>query len=86
MLSLKLDVANGNDKDGDGMPAASVMRTDYVQDTEHISFAGWKQSDGHEVPMIKHDPNGRAILVTKASSIIAQSEYENIFSEKKIWH
>ena len=41
MLSLKLDVVNESDGDGDGMTAVSIAASHYVRAVKRASFGGW---------------------------------------------
>jgi hypothetical protein len=86
MIPLKLDVVNGGDLDGDGMPAVSVMVPGYVKAIKHVSFSGWKMTNGHKLPTIKDDPNGRAIVITKVNSELAKAAYKTAFLNRLAWH
>jgi len=86
MFALTLDAGNDSDGDGDGMPAVSVMRPDYVEVVKRVSFDGWKMSDGHEIPKLKDDPNGRAIVVTKVRTAVAEKEYRRAFTNPAAWN
>ncbi|WP_422928529.1 nucleoside hydrolase [Singulisphaera sp. PoT] len=86
LLGLRLDVGNGADGDGDGMPAVSVARPDYVEAVRRVSFAGWKSSgEGHRVPTLKVDPNGRAIQVTRTNAVVASEDYRRAFTRPMVW-
>ena len=85
MLSLDLDVVNGSDGDADGITAVSVRRPDFVQAVKRVSFGGWRIADGHEVPMFRDDPAGRAIVVTQASGTVATQEYQRAFTNPAAW-
>jgi hypothetical protein len=95
MLSLKLDSANGSDGDVDGLTVVAIRRPDFVQAIKRVSFSGWQVAysdgpnglriDGHEVPMFKDDPIGRAIVVTQASGTIATQEYQRAFKNPASW-
>ncbi|WPU93589.1 hypothetical protein SNE25_30180 [Mucilaginibacter sabulilitoris] len=86
LVPLKLDVVNGDDRDGDGMPAVSVTTPGYVTAVKHVSFAGWKIYNGHKLPGIKDDPGGRAIVVIKANSELARSAYKKVFLNPAAWN
>lgn len=83
MLALTLDVGNGGD--GDGMPAVSMLRADYVTTVRRVAFGGWKTSDGHEVPTLTVDPNGPMIQVTGVSREAAEQEYQRAFTSPAAW-
>ena len=86
MLSLTLDAGNGEDGDGDGMPVVSVLRPDYVEEVRRVSFAGWKTGeDGHQIPTLKADPDGRTIQVLRASRTVAAREYQRAFTNPAGW-
>ena len=81
MLSLTLDAGNGEDGDGDGMPVVSAPRPDYVEEVRRVSFAGWKTGeDGHQIPTLKADPDGRTIQALRASRTVAAREYQRAFT------
>jgi hypothetical protein len=65
--------------DEDGPPAIALVRHDYVQEVKRVSFSHWeslgKDSEPHEVPVFKDDPQGRAIVVTEADEDVATEEW-----------
>ena len=79
-----VDKDQGNGLPGPGdldcEPAIALMRSDYVVSVKRVSFGGFRSMRDHrgitrEVPLIKDDPNGRALLVTKANQSIATAEW-----------
>jgi hypothetical protein len=64
-----------DEHDGDGPPAISLMRPDFVGATRRVSFAGWVTRGGAAVPTFREDPNGRALVVTAASAAVATEEW-----------
>lgn len=71
--------------DAAGSPAISIMRKDYVLETKRVSFGGWKTADGHEVPMFKDDPKGRALVAIKVDSRIATEEWWRALKSPAAW-
>ena len=71
------DHPNGlpGEQDGDGAPAISVVRPDFVTGTRRVSFGGWVTRRGFTVPVYRDDPNGRALIVTSASTAVATDEW-----------
>lgn len=65
--------------DEDGPPAIALVRHDYVQEVKRVSFSHWealgKDSEPREVPVLKDDPQGRAIVVTEADEDVATEEW-----------
>lgn len=65
--------------DEDGPPAIALMRKDYVQEVRHVSYSHWEQFgddvEPHEIPVFKDDPQGKAIVVTKANAAVATDEW-----------
>lgn len=61
--------------DGDAPPAISMMRKDYVMQASRVSFRRWTINHGHELPVFKKDPNGRALVVTCADGRVATEEW-----------
>lgn len=84
LLGIKPDVVAPNG-DADGPPAISIMRPDYVQELKRVSFGGWKIADGHEVPMFRDDPNGGALVVTKADAGTATEEWWRALKNPALW-
>jgi len=74
MVGIKPDVV-APAGDADGPPAISVMRNDYALEAKRVSFGGWRTADGHEVPMFRDDPEGRALVVTKVDAGVATDEW-----------
>jgi len=70
---------------GAGPPAISILRKDYVRELKRVSFGGWKTADGHEVPMFKDDPKGRALVVTKVDAGIATEEWWRALKNPVLW-
>jgi hypothetical protein len=65
-----------HEHDGDGQPAISLMRTDYVVETKRVSFSRWGKNDGTEVPTefipyYKDDPDVNILIVTQADQAVA---------------
>jgi hypothetical protein len=86
MLGLTLDSGNGDDGDGDGMPAVSVLRPEYIEGVRRVAFLGGKTGgEGHRVPTLKVDPDGRALQVTKTNRAVAADEYRRVFANKSAW-
>lgn len=84
MLGIKPDVV-APAGDADGPPAISIMRPDYVVELKRVSFGGWKTADGHEVPMFKDDPQGRALVATKVDARIATEEWWRALKNPTLW-
>ena len=65
--------------DGDGPPAVTLMRPDYLLDWKRVSFSHWGQLgdyvEPHAVPVFKDDPQGKAIVVTRANAELATEEW-----------
>ena len=79
-----VDKDQGNRLPGSGdvdcEPAIALMRADYVVSVKRVSFGGFRKVQDwlgitREAPLIKDDPNGRALLVTKANQNIATAEW-----------
>ena len=85
LVPLQLDVINGDDLDGDGMPAVSVTTHGYVEDAKHVSFAGWETYNDHQLPIFKDDPKGKTLVVTKVNSVLARDAYKKVFLNSAIW-
>lgn len=71
--------------DADGPPAISLMRPDYVKKLKRVSFGGWRKRGGHEMPMFKDDPEGRAIVVTEVDRNVATEEWFRALKNPKAW-
>jgi len=71
--------------DADGPPAISIMRPDYVLELKRVSFGGWKTANGHEVPLFKEDPQGRALVATKVDARIATEEWWRARKNPVLW-
>ena len=71
MLDKALPRDQGRPRDADAPPLVSIVRSDYVLATTRVSFAGWKRKAGHSIPTLKHDPGGRALVVTCADRRVA---------------
>jgi len=71
--------------DADGPPAIALMRSDYVKETQRVSFGRWKKGNGHEMPMFKNDPRGRAIVATVADGKIATAEWWRALKNPAAW-
>jgi hypothetical protein len=84
MLGIKPDVV-APAGDADGPPAISLTRPDYVLETKSVSFGVWKTSDGHEVPMFKNDPEGRALVVIKVDARVATEEWWRALTSPAVW-
>jgi hypothetical protein len=82
-----------NGEDIDGGPAISVMRPDYVLEARRVAFCHWLSKDvrsipKHDVvhfPAFKNDPDGRAIVVTRASTAVATREFWRAFRDPRVW-
>jgi hypothetical protein len=79
LLSLKLDIINGDDGDADGMSVISVLAQRYAQAVKRVSFGGWQEVGPWEtrrrVPALKDDELGTALMVTDADPHLASAEY-----------
>ena len=85
MIASTPDVA-APEGDADGPPAISLMRPDYIKKIQRVSFRSWKKRNGHEMPMFKNDPDGRAIVVTAVDRNIATKEWFRAMKNPKAWH
>jgi hypothetical protein len=79
-----------DERDGDGPPAISLMRADYVLAAKRVSFSHWADNDGRDVPVSKvpfyrDDPNGRALVVTRADRDIATEEWWRAMKSPVAW-
>jgi hypothetical protein len=83
MLSLELDVVNDADGDGDGMSAVSIVASNYVRAVRRASFGGWLDvgapGEPRFVPTLRNNPNGTALVVTRADALAAAAEYQRAF-------
>jgi hypothetical protein len=80
MLSLELDVINDADGDADGMSAVSLVANHYVRAVKRASFGGWLDVGlPRHVPALRDDPNGTALVVTRADALAAAVEYQRAF-------
>jgi hypothetical protein len=87
MIDKELPVANLPDgRDGDGPPAIALTRSDYVLETKRVSFSHWVTKYGRAQPAFEPDPNGKALLVTKASKQVATEEWWRALSNDKAWN
>jgi len=84
MLASQPDVVSP-EGDADGPPAISLMRPDYVQSAKRVSFGGWTTRDGHEMPLFKDDPNGRAIVITAVDQKVATEEWWRAMENPAAW-
>ena len=84
MIGSTPDVA-APEGDADGPPAISLMRPDYVKKFKRVSFGGWQKRDGHEMPMFKDNPCGRAIVVTEVDRKVATEEWFRAIKNPKAW-
>jgi hypothetical protein len=75
-----------DDRDGDAPPAIALTRTDYVLETKLVSFSHWVTKYGRAQPAFEPDPNGKALLVTKASKQVATEEWWRALSNDKAWN
>ena len=85
MIASKPDVA-APEGDADGPPAIALMRQDFIKKIKRVSFGGWKKRDGHEMPLFKNDPGGRAVVVTNADRSVATKEWFRAMKNPKAWH
>ena len=85
MLAIKPDVV-APEGDADGPPAISLMRPDYVRSAKRVSFGGWFTWGGHEMPVFKDDPNGRAIVVVGVDRRVATEEWWRAMRNPAAWH
>ena len=85
MIASTPDVA-APEGDADGPPAISLMRPDYIKRVTRVSFGGWKERKGHEMPLFKNDPNGRATLVSEVDQNVATEEWFRAMKNPKAWH
>jgi len=72
--------------DADGPPAISLMRPDYVKKIRRVSFGGWKNRHGHEMPIFRGDPRSRAIVATAVDRNVATDEWFRALKAPKAWH
>ncbi len=84
MIASTPDVA-APEGDVDGPPAIALMRPDYVKKIKRVSFGGWRNRNGHEMPMFKDDPQGRAIVVTEVDRNVATDEWFRAMKNLKAW-
>jgi hypothetical protein len=62
-------------RDADSPPAIWLMRPDYVVKAERVSFGGWVERGGRNVPAFRDDPGGRTVVVTRADRQVATEEW-----------
>ena len=84
MLAIQTDVV-APEGDADGPPAISLMRPDYVRSAKRVSFGGWTTRHGHDVPVFKDDPNGRAVVVTSVDRKVATEEWWRAMRNPAAW-
>ena len=85
MLESEPDILDSQG-DVDGPPAIPLMRSDYVLTAKRVSFGGWKERDGHQMPLFRDNPDGRAIVVTKANRDVATQEWWRAIRNHAAWH
>jgi hypothetical protein len=74
-----------DDRDVDAPPAIALMRGDYVQEVKTVSFSHWITRKEREQPAFKDDPEGTAIVVTKASRTVATEEWWRAMKNPAAW-
>jgi hypothetical protein len=80
-----------HETDGDGQPAVSLMRPDYVQALRRVSFSHMGKNMGVDVPTepipyFKDDPGGNILVVTEADQAIATAEWWRAMTNPAAWH
>jgi hypothetical protein len=89
MSSLQLDVINESDGDADGMSAVSMLVPYYVRAVRRVSFGGWSDAEGPDasiqLPTLREDGNGTALVVTQLDEVAAGLEYQRAFLNWVIW-
>lgn len=75
MIEKELPDDQGHGRDADAPPLVSIVRPDYVLGTRRVSFGGWKLKAGHEVPKLKSDSRGSALVVTCADRRVATADW-----------
>jgi len=85
MLAIETDVV-APEGDADGPPAISLMRPDYIRSAKRVSFGGWTTRYGHDMPLFRDDPNGRAIVVTAVDRKVATEEWWRAMKNPAAWH
>jgi hypothetical protein len=85
MLESEPDILDSQG-DVDGPPAIPLMRGDYLLTAKRVSFGGWKERDGHQMPLFRDDRDGRAIVVTSANRDVATEEWWRAIRNPAAWH
>ena len=72
-------------RDADSPPAIWLMRPDYVVETKRVSFGGWIQRNGRNLPAFRDDPGGHSIVVTRADRQVATEEWWRALTNPAAW-
>jgi hypothetical protein len=64
-------------RDADAPPAIALMRSDYLLEAKRVSFSHWvyEYTPPRYVPAFRDDPEGRTMVVTRASKTVATKEW-----------
>ncbi len=79
--------------DVDGAPAISLVRSDFAARARRVSFDRWSSKAIRGIPHLavahyptfKPDPQGTALVVTRARSSVATAEFWRAMRNPKIW-
>jgi hypothetical protein len=98
MLDKRLPGTNAPlEIDMDTVAPISLMRPDYVLGAKRVSFSHWvtapqlakdmgvEATADREYPAFKEDPDGAAIVVTKAVKSIATKEWFRAMTDTRAW-
>jgi hypothetical protein len=61
------------------------MRDDYVKKVNRVSFGGYTEINGHEIPKFRDDPTSRSLVCVEASADIATQEWWRALKNPMIW-
>jgi hypothetical protein len=63
------------DEDGDAPPAISLMRSDYPLAMNRVAFKKWVPCNGHDVPEVEPNREGRTWFVRNSDRQVATEEW-----------
>ena len=64
-----------DERDVDCVPGIHFMRDDYVLESRRQSFSHTDKKEGHIIPVLKDDPDGNTVFVTKMNRSVATEEW-----------